>query len=536
MPAGNSQSIEAVEAPHKQESEQSEWRDFSPRSAMLRSRAEAEVGRIFAMVDQAAGRSEYQPFEQQLIPAVFRLGRLFITLFLALWQERRTPATREVHGKETYRRQPPKPRLLGTFFGKVRYWRNYLEQTNGKRRGGFYPVDMALGLTADGFSLGVLGRAVQLATKMSYATAVVLFRSFLRWSPSHTTIEKATLGLGRFTAEWVRRRPPPEDDGDLLVIQVDGKATPTIRDEELAKRRGKRASEAERYPDSPRHRGRLRRARRAPKTRRKKGDKSKNGRMATLVVMYTLRRTTDANGCLMFKGPINRWVYASYAPKRHAFAVARREADKRGFNRFSHRRIQVVTDGDEDLARLTNEFFPRATHTLDVIHAIEYLWKASTCLHREGSAAQRRWVEEQKDLLYDGQATKIIAALRAGQPRASSKAKRDRLAEIANYFDKRTEMMDYACLDRQDLELSTGIVEGAVRFVISQRFDEGGMRWIRERAEALLQLRCIEINGDWARFLAFVHATLSESQRRSRRQERLLQRAPEPLPTYGIDS
>ena len=42
----------------------------------------------------------------------------------------------------------------------------------------------------------------------------------------------------------------------------------------------------------------------------------------------------------------------------------------------------------------------------------------------------------------------------------------------------------------------TGTVEGVVNYVIAKRFDSGGMRWIKERAEHLLQLRCIEVNGD----------------------------------------
>ena len=33
----------------------------------------------------------------------------------------------------------------------------------------------------------------------------------------------------------------------------------------------------------------------------------------------------------MLEAPINKKVHASYAPKRHAVAIARREADKRGF-------------------------------------------------------------------------------------------------------------------------------------------------------------------------------------------------------------
>ena len=66
--------------------------------------------------------------------------------------------------------------------------------------------------------------------------------------------------------------------------------------------------------------------------------------MATLIVMYTLRRSGPH-----LLGPINRWVYASFAPKEHAFQIARREANKRGFAPESARRIQIVTDGDLDL-------------------------------------------------------------------------------------------------------------------------------------------------------------------------------------------
>jgi len=60
------------------------------------------------------------------------------------------------------------------------------------------------------------------------------------------------------------------------------------------------------------------------------------------------------------------------------------------------------------------------------------------------------------------------------------------------------------------------------------------MRWIKERAEALLQLRCIELNGDWDAFIAFAHRRICCEQRQSRRQTRLLRDAPDPLPTYGI--
>ncbi|MDL1975994.1 MAG: hypothetical protein LWX55_14720 [Deltaproteobacteria bacterium] len=65
--------------------------------------------------------------------------------------------------------------------------------------------------------------------------------------------------------------------------------------------------------------------------------------------------------------------------------------------------------------------------------------------------------------------------------------------------------MDYKALNKQDLEISSGAVEEAVNYVIAKRIDSGGMRWIKERAEPLLQLRCIEVNNDWDAFISYVH-------------------------------
>jgi len=44
-----------------------------------------------------------------------------------------------------------------------------------------------------------------------------------------------------------------------------------------------------------------------------------------------------------------------------------------------------VSDGDEDFDRLTKEFFPDATHTIDVMRVVESLWEAAACLFPEGS-------------------------------------------------------------------------------------------------------------------------------------------------------
>ena len=340
------------------------------------------------------------------------------------------------------------------------------------------------------------------------------------------------LGLGAYTSEWFESAPAPDDEGEVLIIQIDSKATPTVRESELQKRRGKRSAKVP--APSPRHRGRIARGRRGRRERRKPGDKSKNGRMATLVVMYTLKESEADDGSPLLLGPLNRRIYASYAPKRHAVAIAKREAEKRGFGENSGKRVQVITDGDEDLQRYVRELLPHATHTLDVIHVVERLWGVAACLFQRGDSELEEWVENQKTALYTGRVHEVIAEIEGRLRQLPADGRRDTIRSHLNYLRKRTHMMNYGELAAADLELASGVVEGAVRFVIAQRFDEGGMRWIRERAEALLQLRCIDINGDWDDFLAFVDKRLNDQQKRRLRPLRLLRTEPKPLPDYVL--
>jgi hypothetical protein len=487
-------------------------------------------------IGQADASATFIEFEKKLMAEVFALARATIVLFLVA-SEKRVVATigeRVVRDGRAFRRAPAQARNLLTWFGVIRYTRTYLREVvaAGKARG-FHPLDAELGLLADRLSPNVLSIAVRLATHVSFSEARELLSWFLPTTPSTEVIESAVLGYGRHTQEWFESAPAPEHDGQVLVIQIDSKGVPTATDEELSKRRGKRTKKGK--APSPRHRGRQSRERRTKKPRRKKGDKSKNAKMGTMVVMYTLRRQPFGQ---LLLGPINRRYYASFASKRHAVELARREATKRGFPPGTDRVVQTVTDGDNDLARYIAELFPDAIHTIDVMHVIEKLWDAGSSVHREGSPECRAWVEARKDALYAGKAADIVGELdrllaRIPRTGPGNKFRREKLGEIRAYIAKRAHLMNYDTLLNSDLELGTGIVEGAIKNLMHKRMDHGGMRWIKERAEALLQLRCIDANGDWAAFTKHVHDKTRADAMNKGARVRLQQRQPNPLPAIA---
>src|SRR3954452_8186784 len=193
---------------------------------------------------------------------------------------------------------------------------------------------------------------------------------FLGTTPPASAIEEWVRGLARPAYVYLSEGPLPEDDGEVLVIEIDGKAAPTATERELARRRGPRAHHGQGCK-CQRHRGRARRQRRGRKVRRKKGDKSKNGRSATLVVMYTLRRGEDGR----LHGPVNKKVYGTFGSRRSALGWARAQATRRGFPPGTDKVVPLVVDGATCLGKRRRRLFRGATRTRDVRHAQEKLWE-----------------------------------------------------------------------------------------------------------------------------------------------------------------
>lgn len=464
----------------------------------LAERARDRCEEIISFCTAEKGEESFYRFERALMPLVSGLGVIFMQLFLAACHQR-LGYEQWLSSGLYYLKTAVIYRTIKTVFGEVRYGRNYLVR-KGRGGGGFYPLDAVYGLSGDGFSPLVMSLATQLATRMSFRVAVLVFRGFYGWAPSSTAVQELVLGMGREAGTYMEQAPPPEDDGEVLVIEVDGKATPTATEEELRKRRGKRSPKRCPRCGCQRHRGQAKRRCRRRK-RRKRGDKSKNGRSITLAVMYTLRRSADGQ----LHGPLNKRVWGSYAPRRVMIAWARSQATKRGFAPGTDQRIHIVVDGEKCLREGLKKAFPEASFALDIRHAEEKLWKTGRAFHTEGSDALEQWVEEKRTLLYTGQVERLIAELKALAKTLSQRAKRDQakreaLDKLIGYLEPRLDMMAYQQLIEQDLVIASGVVEGAARYVVGERMDCSGMRWIPGRGEALLHLRCIELNGDWEPF------------------------------------
>src|SRR5262249_16872782 len=136
--------------------------------------------------------SPFALFETHLFVLIAKLGRCLIRLFLSARHARLDVGPYLEDGRHRPGDACAEP-TLKTAYGEVTYGRQYLMSRGG---GGFFPLDVALGLTRDRLSPWMMQWVARLATRLSFKAAQTVCRAALRWAPATETIEQVVLGLG----------------------------------------------------------------------------------------------------------------------------------------------------------------------------------------------------------------------------------------------------------------------------------------------------------------------------------------------------
>lgn len=451
---------------------------------------------VYADSDEARTLHE---LEHSLWPMLLQLGKTMVILWLIRQVARPRPMSYKYHSKR-FEIRPEEERNceIGTIFGKVTF------PSPVARRVGYHaklqcdlPVNREVGLCS-GFSLTVVMGMSRLCSQMPFKAAREMWRDFFLWSPSSKAVLRMVDATGKESRPFLEQAELPTNDGEILVCQVDGGAAPMISPAELALRKGHRKKHA--GGETQRQRRRQRRQDR-PHPRRTKGKKSKNGKEAFVGVIYTLRQTENG-----LEGPINKRVIGTFESHRALFVWLRAEAERRGYGR---KRTLFLADGSRHIWKLQQQYFPEAESCLDWYHLVEYLWKAGSCIYKEGSDAIRQWVSEQKERLRQGDIEAVLDELdrrlkAVPKTGPGTKGRRKRLGEVIGYMTKNKVRMPYAKFLEEGLDIGSGAVEGAIRHVVRLRLDSSGMRWGRGRSELVLHLRCIFLNGQWSEFIAYI--------------------------------
>lgn len=392
-------------------------------------------------------------------------------------------------------------RPLQTVVGTVDVRR---QSWNGPEADGIRPLDAELNLPSERYSHGVRRLVAELAARMSYDEVVgEVTRETGESVPKRQTEELAVRAAQDFDGFYQQRvspKAPPSDH--LVLLSFDGKGV-VVRPEDL---RPATRKAAEQKTKKLRH-------------RLSRGEKHQRKRMAEVAAVWTasplvrapedfireLRGTEES--AAKRPRPLMKRVWASL---EHEPAQVVEDAFQDALRRDPHRTRKwvVLLDGNAMQIALVEAAAKRhdvqVTLVLDIIHAIEYLWKIARAFSPESDADNESWVSAWLLRLLTGKASDLIRVLRGMA--THQKLSPDRKAVVndaTGYLYNQRKMVRYDEYLASGFPIATGVIEGACRHLICDRMDITGARWSLTGAEAVLRLRALRASHDFQDYWSF---------------------------------
>lgn len=290
--------------------------------------------------------------------------------------------------------------------------------------------------------------------------------------------------------------PAHETEGELQVVQFDGKGVPMIK-KEAAK----------------------------IQARLGKGEKRAKKKEATVGVDYTVDRNVrtpeDVANNLVYPDqsesvvqPNEKKTSAPHAQNIRRFASlehSREEvmdeivsyAKKR--NSDNKRPWVAVMDGALCLWTALSLALSGIPYVgiLDIIHVVEYLWKVGNCLHGEKTPGAKKWVYAHLLAILQGRVGYVIGGLKQVLTKREKKLSASQVKAInkaITYFDNHRKWMKYDQYLKEGYPIGSGVVESTCGHTVKSRMEGTGRRWSLKGAEPMLLLRSIYTSSDWKEY------------------------------------
>lgn len=448
----------------------------------IRTEFEAVINDLLKTHPEAVPTAD--AMERNLWQQMLALGASLMHLFLVNQAQSLAVDTVTTAEGDVLAAHDHKERTYHCVFGKLRFQRPYYYRPGA----GAFPLDAALNLPQEATSDLLREWQQRLGMDMAYHEANTTLQDILGRPFSSRILQEAILEDAEQVQDFYQQADPhlPDPAATILVVQADGKGVPMVTDPKEAP------------------------------VRRSKGQKPCRKKEAIVTSVYTLIPTPRTPQSIVTSllhssphdqadprpKPHHKWLWATLDGKEAALAFTAEEVSRQNGAHIRHR--VALTDGSEALQTRMQTQFPAFTLVLDFIHADEYLWKAANALLGETHAKRTAWVEARTLQMLSGQSAAVVSELRqiaAGVGLSAATIKT--LLSVAAYYERNLAFMAYDRYLALGWPIATGVIEGACRHLVKDRCEQSGMRWSQAGAEALLRLRSVFENGDWAAFHAY---------------------------------
>ncbi len=290
---------------------------------------------------------------------------------------------------------------------------------------------------------------------------------------------------------------------DLLVLTTDGKGIVMHKDD-LRPATQKKAAKSDKKLE----------ARLSP------GEKKNSKRMATVASVYSInqfvRSPEDFKNDLSYEKALEAFPRPKPLAKRVWASVEKSQEEviaemfEEGLRRDAIKEktwVALVDGATSQIKRIKAQAKSRGlsvTIICDIIHVVEYLWKAAWVFFDKGDRKAEAWVDVRFMEILKGKSSHVAAGIRrTATKRKVSESARKAADTCADYLLNKAPYLKYHEYLKQGFPIATGVIEGACRFLVKDRMDITGARWRITGAEAILKLRSLKASADFADYWRF---------------------------------
>ena len=371
-----------------------------------------------------------------------------------------------------------------------------------------FPKDSHLNLPENSHSYELQRRVALEVIKGSFDDAVESIMESTGQLIHKQQIEHIAVSVSNDFDEFYKKNLSDEDiekakDAPLLILTTDGKGIVMHKDD-LRPATRKKAEISHKKLDK----------------RLSSGEKKNSKRMATVASVYNIERfirspddfknelaTLKVVDEIKRPKPIAKRVWASVEKSSETVV---KEMFEEGLRRDPENKktwVVLVDGAPSQISLIEAEAKTRKIPIIivcDIIHVIEYLWKAAWSFFKKGDREAENWVNERFIAILEGKASHVAAGIRrTATMRSLSKSAREAVDKCSDYLLNKSPYLKYNKYLKQGFPIATGIIEGTCRYLIKDRMDITGARWRIVGAEAVLKLRSLKASGDFTEYWRF---------------------------------
>lgn len=459
------------------------------------------INDLFEFVCSNAKESTAYEIENEILRRVLQIG---LTAMKCYFAEKGTGDIGDQlildDGSVLKKQNQLKPSQYFSVFGKLSVPRTYYWSEG---RSGVMPLDAQADLPDRCYSyllqkwMNTL--SIRDSFKESNITLATLFGLEVSASRFETISQESDTNYDEFYEK--KQVPSPESEGEIQVSQFDGKGVPVIK-KEAAKL----------------------------KARQGKGEKRQKKKEAMVGVSYTVDRNIRSA-----KEVANNLIYPEKIRKEREENRKNGQEVKNQPKAQNIRRLASLERNKEDIVEEIIDDGKRRNPDkqspwvivmdgalalwamvalvmcginyvgiLDIIHVVEYLWKAGNALKGEKNPETTDWVYKQLLAILEGNVGRVIGGLKQSLKKNKlSDKKQKAIEEVIRYFENHRQWMRYDNYLKEGYPIGSGVVESTCGHTVKDRMEGSGRRWSINGAESTLLLRSVYTSGDWDEYWKF---------------------------------